>query len=305
MKILFILASVMVVFFLGLSHKVEAQKKAVARTVVGTISGYECGDNCYLTITDSKGKAHVGLCSARSLCTSWNADAAMPESYKGKKVTVTIGKGTLLTGSGQVAGTMDAFTSIQMMPASSSVNVANSLRRVDFRNFTYPLDEYHAKEYKVSSVRVKKGRFIFSRDRDYGPDGLAVTKIIFGDLTGDGQEEAAVITAIGFIDSGTSQQAPGSYAYIYTMENGQPVLLKIFDAVSFDSDAEKYYGDYYRDDTSLFYAGVTNIQSGLLVVESLAGGARCCPEYEVTMKFRWDGQRFILSGNPQRKKMSQ
>jgi hypothetical protein len=39
----------------------------------------------------------------------------MPESYKGKRVKVTVGKGTQLNGSGDVVGTMDAFTRIQFL----------------------------------------------------------------------------------------------------------------------------------------------------------------------------------------------
>jgi hypothetical protein len=182
--------------------------------------------------------------------------------------------------------------------------IAGSIRRVDFRNFTYPLDDYLARNYGTNSVRVRKGRFIFNRDSDYGPDGFGVTRIIYGDLTGDGQEEAAVLTAIGFIESGTSQQAPGTYAYIYSMGNGRPVLLKIYDSESDDSDANIAYRNYYQDNTTLLYGGVARIERGLLVIESLVGSGRCCPEYEVTMRFRWDGQRFILAGQLQRRRMN-
>lgn len=180
----------------------------------------------------------------------------------------------------------------------------SSIRGVDFRNFTYPLDDYLARNYRKNTVRVRNGRFIFSRDSDYGIDGIKVTRIIYGDLTGDGEDEAAVLTAIGFIESGTSQQAPGTYAYIYSMGNGRPVLLKIYNSESDDSDANTAYRNYYRDNSTLLYGGVTRIESGLLVVESLAGAGRCCPEYEVTLRFRWDGQRFILAGQPQRKRMT-
>lgn len=182
---------------------------------------------------------------------------------------------------------------------SRNPNVGNSIRRVDFRNFTYPLDDYNARNYRTNNVRVRNGRFIFNRKSDYGPDGFEVTKIIYGDLTGDGQEEAAVSTAVGFIDSGTASASPATYAYIYTMENGRPVLLKVFDAV--DSVAAKYYQNHYRDNTFLLWGGVTKIERGVLVVESQSGSGRCCPEYEVTMRFRWDGQRFVLAGQPQRK----
>lgn len=115
MKTLFVLASVMVVLFLAAPNKVEAQKRKAAKIIEGTISRYECGDNCYLTITDKKGKEHTGLCTAHPLCTKWNREVMMPDSYKGKRVKVTIGKGTQFDGGGNVMGTMDAFTRIQLL----------------------------------------------------------------------------------------------------------------------------------------------------------------------------------------------
>lgn len=195
-----------------------------------------------------------------------------------------------------------APTSYAQSGAGTSTTVV-SIRRVDFRNFTFPLDPQNAKEYHRNEVRVRNGRFIFRKGSDYGPEGFAVTKVIIGDLTGDGREDAAVVVAIGLIDSGTSQQAPLSFAYIYRLSNGRPALLKTLAPDYFDSDANKYYESFFRDNTFLLYAGVTKIENGLLVIESLAGAGRCCPEYEVTMRFRWDGQRFNLVGRPERKKM--
>ena len=121
MKTLFILASIMIVLFLAAPNKADAQKRTTVRTLVGTITVFDCGDNCYLTITDSKGKEHVGLCAARPLCTKWNANTAMPNSYKGKRVTVTVGKGKQYNGAGQVMGTMDAFITIRLSTGTISV----------------------------------------------------------------------------------------------------------------------------------------------------------------------------------------
>lgn len=126
MKTLFALASVMVVLFLAVPNKIEAQKRKAAKIIEGTISGYLCGDNCYLTITDKRGKEHTGLCSA-PVCRKWNAVAMMPDSYKGKRVRVTIGKGTLLTYDGHVVGTSDAFTSIQFLTAPPSIDFVRKL----------------------------------------------------------------------------------------------------------------------------------------------------------------------------------
>jgi len=39
----------------------------------------------------------------------------IPDSYKGKKVRVMVGKGTLFDGAGNKMGTTDAFTKIQLL----------------------------------------------------------------------------------------------------------------------------------------------------------------------------------------------
>lgn len=113
-RILFILVSVLAVLFIAVPNKVNAQKTKVAKTIEGTISEYSCGDNCYLTIIDKKGKKHEGLCTAKT-CQPWNENAEMPKSYKGKRVKVTVGKGTQYDGAGNVMGKMDAFIKIQSL----------------------------------------------------------------------------------------------------------------------------------------------------------------------------------------------
>ena len=122
MKTLFILATVMAVLFLAAPDKVEAQKKKpAAKVIVGVISDYSCGDNCYLTITDSKGKAHQGLCTA-PICAPWNEVAEMPDSYKGKRVRVTVGKGLQLYGNGEVFGNFPAFRKIEILTVPQAGN---------------------------------------------------------------------------------------------------------------------------------------------------------------------------------------
>lgn len=98
-----------------LADKQNAEiRNAKIRILEGTISGYECGDNCYLIITDKKGKKHTGLCHATFCNASW-AWQTMPARYKGKRVRVTVGKGTQIDGEGDVMDTMDAFTKIQFL----------------------------------------------------------------------------------------------------------------------------------------------------------------------------------------------
>jgi uncharacterized protein len=86
-------------------------KTSGGKRLQGVISSYDCGDNCYLTITDAKGADHIGLCSAPT-CDSWNEVAEMPASFKNKPVEVVIGKGTQYDGGGNVMGEMDAFEEV-------------------------------------------------------------------------------------------------------------------------------------------------------------------------------------------------
>lgn len=135
MRPLFLLTSVLIVGVLLAPNHVHGQKKPTTRTIVGAISAFECGDNCYLTITDDKGKAHVGLCAART-CDAWNDETEIPQSEKGKRVKVTVGKGNQYDGSGRLVGKMDAFTTIQFLAISSAAKNANSISGV-YRSGTY------------------------------------------------------------------------------------------------------------------------------------------------------------------------
>ena len=81
-------------------------------TASGTITGYQCGDNCYLTITSQSGEEHVGLCVAPE-CAAWNEVAEMPEDLIGKEVAVTLGVGTQFDAEGNNMGEMQAFEKIE------------------------------------------------------------------------------------------------------------------------------------------------------------------------------------------------
>ncbi|WGZ90444.1 MAG: SH3 domain-containing protein [Candidatus Thiocaldithrix dubininis] len=88
--------------------------KSTSKTLSGKIAAYECGDNCYLTIKDSQGTEHSGLCTA-SACDKWNENAEMPSSFIGKKVKITVGRGKQVDGAGNIMGEMDAFDKIEML----------------------------------------------------------------------------------------------------------------------------------------------------------------------------------------------
>ena len=84
---------------------------SASETVSGAIKGYECGDNCYLTIERKGGDDLTGLCSAIE-CDPWNEEVAIPEDMIGRKVTVTVEMGQQTDAEGNVMGEFPSFTKI-------------------------------------------------------------------------------------------------------------------------------------------------------------------------------------------------
>jgi hypothetical protein len=80
----------------------------------GRILGFECGDNCYLTIIDKLNKELTGLCTAPE-CAKWNEEVSMPPHYKGRRVAVTLGRGVQLDAGGNKMGEMLAFKKIKFL----------------------------------------------------------------------------------------------------------------------------------------------------------------------------------------------
>ncbi len=155
--------------------------------------------------------------------------------------------------------------SLSLALAGATANAQNGIRKVDFKNFTYQVANGEEKE----TVKVTDGEY--SRTSADDPFYFTVTDISYGDLDGDGQEEAIVRTRLN--TGGTGNFTNGQ---IFTLKNGKPVILTEFEG------GDRAYGGL---------AGA-NIANGALTVERYApgeGGANCCPEYVETTRYKWDG----------------
>lgn len=80
----------------------------------GRIKSFECGDNCYLTVVDARGREVTGLCVARA-CRPWNERTQIPRSLIGKTVQYTTGVGVQRDGAGNVMGRMTSFRTIEIL----------------------------------------------------------------------------------------------------------------------------------------------------------------------------------------------
>ncbi len=173
---------------------------------------------------------------------------------------------------------------------ASTLFSATRISEIDFRNFDYAWDAPKLgapaawkwlEEKPKSSVHVVDGRHDFSESESpagtYRGGYLMIRSVTYGDLNGDGRDEAAV--DLLFSTGGTLNW---HYLYVFTLENGSPTLLGRLQSGS-------------RADGGL--ANVA-IAQGTLVLDFLDTTRRmgdCCSEGYVRVKYRLRTGRFIES----------
>lgn len=153
-----------------------------------------------------------------------------------------------------------------------------AIRLVDFENFTYHAycEGPPSDGDETTAVTVKNGKYETNSDDDF-PRYFEIAVDAYGDLDGDGKEEAAVSSLCN--TGGTGQFTEG---YIYTMKNGKPVLLTRFEG------GDRGFGGLQT----------VNIKNGFLFVERNDGEANCCADKTLTTKYRWDGKKMVEVGRP-------
>ena len=166
-------------------------------------------------------------------------------------------------------------------PASSQ-QPSPTIRSMDFANFTFPWtsDLGNSKD----SFTLKNGELPATRNARGLIDGMGVFlgSVKYGDVTGDGVEEAIVSLSIQ-----TGGSAIPGIIYIYTMRKNRPVLL------------------WSRSTGDRADGGVHNVyaESGGLVVElngpQRYGEGDCCAKRFTRRRYVWNGRRFRQTGKPE------
>src|SRR5262245_4979693 len=141
-----------------------------------------------------------------------------------------------------------------------------AIREIDFSNFRYagsiglfPAEFHPTKAFTLSNGKVGDWRY-----------GFTLRKAVFGDITGDGSEEAIIR-----LDINTDGSAGADQVYIYTLKNGRAKFLWGFEG-----------GDRAEGGLRQAYA-----QDGQLVIELWGRGTQiggylgntepvglCCPK---------------------------
>lgn len=165
-------------------------------------------------------------------------------------------------------------------PHSQIVNIEPSpfqqatspIRKVDFTNYSYPASPIYSS--KEGLITLNKGSFAGSTA--YDPMSLAY--VIYGDVTGDGIEEAMVTLQIVVQGS-----AIPHVTYIYALKDGNPELL--WSLLTGDRAG----------------GGIRQVhsQDGDLIVEkfsSVNSNGDCCPSLFTRTRYKWRVSQFERIG---------
>jgi hypothetical protein len=153
---------------------------------------------------------------------------------------------------------------------------AGDIHRVDFQNFSYTPDCVMVDGEPGGTVLpVRNGSYRLEQEDNHIIFG--VLSVRYGDLDGDGRDEAAVVTHCNL--GGSGQFTEGM---VFAMRSGQPVLIGRVEG------GDRAYGGIES----------LSIEDGRLLVGRFAtdDGPACCPEYIETTAMRWDGKRLVQDG---------
>jgi hypothetical protein len=172
------------------------------------------------------------------------------------------------------------FAALCVTPADAQ----SGIRSTDFKNFTYPA---LCAGDNPESITVKNGEFSKETQMDGYIDRIYfnVFDISYGDLNGDGGDEAIVLSSCN--TGGTGNFSEG---FVFTANAGRPVLLARIPG------GDRAYGGLRK----------AKVENGLLVVESNdpgENGANCCPELAITTRYKLTGSRMSAVGKPERREL--
>jgi|SRR5688572_13655016 len=175
-------------------------------------------------------------------------------------------------------------TMLSFPPANYLQPRQSSIRSVDFANFTYPARPlYSRKSFRLDGGRYK-GRLRGVFDIRYPVSLVSVT---YGDVTGDGSEEAMVV-----LFENVKGSAIPYYVYVFTLASMKPKVLWSFEAGDRgDGGLRKVYAEngglvveLYGKDTGI----------GDIANKEEAGA--CCPSSLTRIRYAWRRQKFRQKG---------
>jgi hypothetical protein len=163
---------------------------------------------------------------------------------------------------------------------------------VDFDNLRYPENPIYPDKH--GTFKLKDGRFggypgIPGAKPPRGdPYPVSLVAIAYGDVTGDGDEEAMLV-----LTESIAGTAIPYYIYVYTMEKKHPRLLW---AVATGDRAEGGLRKVYSENGELvieLYGNGARVNGNVFAGD---GNRACCPLSITRTRYRWKANRFVQHG---------
>jgi hypothetical protein len=153
------------------------------------------------------------------------------------------------------------------------------IRKTDFRNFDYRtcFDEEGKTTHVTDGKFSQEPQSAEFRSSVY----FEVRDVVFGDLDGDGNDEAVVSTLCN--GGGSGQFSDG---LVYRLENNKPMQI----------------GNLGEGDRAIDGIHEIRFANGQLEVDRYGGqSGACCPDYIETTAFRLKGKELIPTGKPEQR----
>jgi len=175
---------------------------------------------------------------------------------------------------------------IQVFSPTPTPNLDSPIRKVDFKNFTYP----GAEDYP--GFKLKNGEKSYKHLEE---DGIYLGKIEYADVTGDEEEDAILLIGIQ-----TGGSAIPTLIYIYTLKNEKPKLLWAFMT---GDRADGGLKDIYAKNNELIIelfgdSKIVNRNWKFDYPEDKYAGAGR-PTIYTKNRFKWNGKKFVVEGKPE------
>ncbi len=167
---------------------------------------------------------------------------------------------------------------------------ASPLGKFNFKNFTYPLPR--GWQGAMREITLENGKAPLSMANDARKIGATFVGTKYGEVTGDGQDEAFVVIKIE-----TGGSALPQIVYVFEWKNDKPELIWYFrtgdraDGGLRDLRAEKgnLVIELYGQDRYIF---------GDVETMKVTGDEEqlCCPTYFTRIHYKLTGSRFVIQG---------
>jgi hypothetical protein len=162
---------------------------------------------------------------------------------------------------------------------------ARSIREIDFKNFTYP--KLPTGKCSMPRVQLRDGKYgsvgnfsprVIPRD---GCWAVGMGPVQYGDVTGDGQEEAIVVL---YAEVGGTESS--NDVFIYSIKNGRPVLLwKFWTGDRADGGLVKLFAENGKLVVDL--AGKNKFIGSDYFADDGTSNGDCCPTVITRSKYQW------------------